>query len=50
MVAIGLGTDLRRIRILGARPLLVGLFAAVAVGAVAMASIHALAPWIQTLA
>ena len=50
MVAIGLGTDLRRIRILGARPLLVGLFAAVAVGAVAMASIHVLAPWIQTLA
>ena len=50
MAAVGLGTDLRRIRRLGMRPLLVGLVAALAVGGVAAFSIRALAPWIATLA
>jgi uncharacterized integral membrane protein (TIGR00698 family) len=50
MAAVGLGTDLRRIRRLGVRPLLVGLAAALAVGAVATVSIRVLEPWIAGLA
>ena len=40
MAAVGLGTDLGRLRALGARPFLAGLAAAVAVGAVSAAAIQ----------
>jgi len=50
MAAVGLGTNLRRIRRLGVRPLLVGLAAALAVGAVGAVSIYVLAPWIGQVA
>ena len=50
MAAVGLGTDLRRLRSLGARPLLVGLAAALAVGGASAVLIRVLAPWIRGLA
>lgn len=40
MAAVGLGTDLGRLRDLGARPLLAGLIAALAVGLVSAGAIH----------
>ena len=50
MASVGLGTNLRKLRTLGARPLFVGLAAALAVGAAAALLIHVLAPWIRGLA
>ena len=40
MAAVGLGTDLGRLRDLGARPLVAGLVAALAVGLVSAGAIH----------
>ena len=46
MAAVGLGTNLERLKILGLKPLAVGLTAALIVGAVSAALIHLLSPWI----
>ena len=46
MAAVGLGTNLQRLKILGLKPLAVGLTAALIVGAVSAALIHLLSPWI----
>ena len=46
MAAVGLGTNLQRLRVLGLKPLAVGLTAAVIVGAVSAALILLLGPWI----
>jgi len=49
MASVGLGTNLKRLRGLGLRPLGVGLAAALAVGVASAALIHALAPWLAGL-
>ncbi len=49
MASVGLGTNLKRLRSLGLKPLGVGLAAALIVGAVSTALIHLLAPWITGL-
>ncbi len=46
MAAVGLGTNLQRLKILGLKPLAVGLTAALIVGVVSAALIHLLGPWI----
>ena len=46
MAAVGLGTNLHRLKILGLKPLAVGLTAALIVGVVSAALIHLLGPWI----
>ena len=46
MAAVGLGTNLQRLKVLGLKPLAVGLTAALIVGAVSAALIHVLGPWI----
>lgn len=45
MASVGLGTNLRRLRSLGLRPLGVGLAAALAVGATSAVLIHLLSAW-----
>jgi uncharacterized integral membrane protein (TIGR00698 family) len=50
MASVGLGTHLGRLRSLGARPLAVGLAAALLVGAVAALLLHGLAPWLAGVA
>jgi uncharacterized membrane protein YadS len=49
MAAVGLGTNLKRLRTLGLRPLGVGLAAAVTVGVVSASLIGLLGPWISVL-
>ena len=44
MAAVGLGTNLQRLKVLGLKPLAVGLTAALIVGAVSAALIHLLGP------
>ena len=46
MAAVGLGTNLKRLRVLGFKPLAVGLTAAVVVGVVSATLIYLLRPWI----
>jgi uncharacterized integral membrane protein (TIGR00698 family) len=46
MASVGLGTNLKRLRRLGLKPLGVGLAAALVVGAVSFAMIELLRPWI----
>ncbi len=46
MAAVGLGTNLQRLKALGLKPLAVGMSAALIVGAVSAAMIRLLAPWI----
>ena len=46
MAAVGLGTNLQRLKALGLKPLAVGMSAALIVGAVSAALILFLAPWI----
>ena len=46
MASVGLGTNLKRLRTLGLKPLGVGLTAALVVGAVSFAAIELLRPWI----
>lgn len=46
MASVGLGTNLKRLRTLGLKPLGVGLAAAAVVGAVSFATIQLLRPWI----
>jgi uncharacterized membrane protein YadS len=50
MASVGLGTNLKRLRSLGLRPLGVGLAAALIVGAVSAGLIRLLAPWMARLA
>ena len=45
MASVGLGTNLKRLRTLGLRPLGVGLAAAVVVGVVSFGLIRVLEPW-----
>ena len=49
MAAVGLGTSVTRLRVLGLRPFAVGVAAALLVGAVSFALISALAPAAQRL-
>lgn len=49
MAAVGLGTNLKRLRVLGLKPLAVGLTAALVVGALSATLIHLLAPWIGSV-
>jgi len=49
MASVGLGTNLKRLRSLGARPLAAGLAAALIVGLVSALLLHALAPFIARL-
>ncbi|MDJ0868029.1 MAG: putative sulfate exporter family transporter [Myxococcota bacterium] len=49
MAAVGLGTDLGRLKALGLRPLAVGLSAALTVGAVSVGALSLLSPWISGL-
>jgi uncharacterized integral membrane protein (TIGR00698 family) len=48
MASVGLGTNLKRLRSLGIKPLGVGFVAALTVGCVSAALIHLLAPWIRS--
>lgn len=50
MAAIGLGTHLNRLAVLGLRPLVAGFAAAVAVGGVSFVSIRWIGPWLVSLA
>ncbi len=49
MASVGLGTNLRRLRSLGLKPLGVGLAAALTVGGVSAGLIHVLASWMTRL-
>ena len=49
MAAVGLGTSFTRLRGLGSRPLLVGLFAATLVGCVSYALIRVLSPFVAAM-
>lgn len=49
MASVGLGTNLKRLRALGVKPLAVGMAAALTVGLVSIALIHALGAWIGHL-
>lgn len=49
MAAVGLGTDLGRLKELGLRPLAVGLSAALTVGVVSAGTLSLLEPWISGL-
>jgi len=48
MASVGLGTNLKRLRSLGVKPLGVGLVAALTVGGVSAVLIHVLAPWTRS--
>jgi uncharacterized membrane protein YadS len=49
MASVGLGTNLKRMRSLGLRPLAVGLVAALTVGLVSALLIHGLGAWMAGL-
>ncbi len=49
MAGVGLGTDLKKLRQLGARPFAVGLFAALYVGIISVILIKILAPFLSAI-
>lgn len=49
MAGVGLGTDIGKLRQLGAKPFYVGLFAALSVGVVSVILIKILAPFLATV-
>ena len=49
MASVGLGTHLARLRVLGLRPLAVGLLASLTVGGVSAVLLMSLGPWLSSL-
>jgi len=49
MAGVGLGTDIKKLRKLGTRPFVVGLFAALSVGIVSVILIKILAPFLAAI-